>query len=39
MNISRIKIDLIDRFAFGVEGLKVLHNKIDNLTITIESWI
>ena len=33
------KIDLIDMFSFGLDGLTALHKTIDNLTIPKISWI
>ena len=33
------KIDLIVIFPFGVEGLRDLHNTVDNLTIPKMSWV
>ena len=38
MNIKK-KIDLINMFSLGLEGLKDLHNTIDNLTIPKISWV
>ena len=33
------KIDLIDMFSFGLDGLTALYKTIDNLTIPKISWI